>query len=120
MRVSNSVERDVFPDPCLVIAVPANTNTEVLKELRRTRGEWAGRYIQNVGANPCFYAFGQDCDGATNYHGILAASQQLDCSNHPASVKVFSVAGTTIATTTLRRNDNYTQQNIATGNMTMP
>lgn len=119
MRVVNVTEKNVYPEPCKVTVVPAATATDVIDRIDNQRGEWAGRYIQNTGANPCFYAFGQDCT-ATQYHGLLAASQQLDCSNHGQRVSIYSTLGTTIAPTLLRRIDNYTWNNIATGAMSMP
>lgn len=121
IRVVNVVEKNIYPDPCNVIIVPAATSTEVLYSIRtKVNIEYVGRYIQNVGANPCYYAFGQDCDSVKNYNGVLAASQQLDCSNHASHVTVWSQLGTTIATTILRRNDNTTWETVATGNMNMP
>lgn len=121
MRVVNGVEKNVYPDPCLVIPIAVGVSVKVLSSVReKVNVEYAGRYIQNVGLNPCFYAFGQDCDSVGSYNGILAASQQLDCSNHSAHVSVWSQLGTTIATTVLRRNDMVAQENIGRGNMNMP
>lgn len=114
LRTINAVEKNVVLVPTNPIVVNANASTDVLSAIVGTTGEYAGRYIQNVGANDCFYTFGHDCDG-TNYSGILAANstnavdkagQQLDASNCGQRVSVYSVGGTKIAVTILKRNDN--------------
>jgi hypothetical protein len=88
----------------------------VLPDISTSKGEWLGRYIQNVGANDCYYAIGHDCD-QTNFNGILSkpastnsdsfgSGQQFDASNTGQKISVFSRGGTTIAVTSIRRNDN--------------
>jgi hypothetical protein len=86
--------------------VASNTDTIVLQDISVQPGEGAGRYIQNVGANNCYYAFGATASPAY-YNGILQAAslQQLDCSNCPQAVHVYSPGGTTIAVTELVSND---------------
>lgn len=114
IRVSNAVEKNVVLEPHNPIVVATNTSTTVLESTRTSGVEYAARYIQNVGANDCFYTFGHDCD-PTNYSGILAANpaggvdkagQQLDVSNCGQHVSVYSIGGTKIAVTVLKRNDN--------------
>ena len=117
LRVSNSVEKNVFVVPSVPKAIPANTATEVLNDSNADNIELAGRYIQNIGANDCYYSFGTDNCSAGNFNGILAkaasvdvngfgAGQQLDVSNCGQRVSVFSVGGTTIVSTIIKRNDN--------------
>ena len=110
-------ERNVFTDAPNVIVVPANTATMVLRNEQNTPYEISRRLIQNVGANPCFYSENLEnnngilnnpnstpyCDGTSNFHGQLAAGQQLDCTDHRQCVAVFSPLGTTISTTVRRR-----------------
>lgn len=99
-------EKDVVPLPTMPIAVASNTPTLVLNDISGLNGEYASRAIQNTGANAVYYAFGRDCDN-TNYNGILASQQQLDCSNHGAKVSVYCASNTTtIGITILVRNDN--------------
>ena len=116
LRVSNSVEKNVVLEPLNPKVIPANTPIEVLTDIINHRQEYAGRYIQNVGAGDCYYAFGHKVD-STNFNGILSkpgsvdanglgSGQQLDASNNPQAVWVYSVAGTTIAITLFKRNDN--------------
>jgi hypothetical protein len=118
LRVSNAVEKCIVNDltPPVHVVCPAITAKDVLPDISGKNGEWAGRYIQNVGANPAYYAFGHDCD-PTNFNGILFAAgavdangfgsgQQLDVSNFPGRISVYSVTGTTIAITSLIRADN--------------
>ena len=88
------------------INVASNKPTQVLADISGINGEYASRAIQNVGGNSVYYAFGRDCDG-TNYCGILASQQQLDCSNHGQKVSVWCANNTTtIGVTILVRNDN--------------
>lgn len=116
MRVVNVCEKNIVAVPTKPVTVPVagNVSTMILDNITKLgpNVEVAGRYIQNVGANPCFYNFGSDCDSNTNYMGVLAASQQLDCSNHGMRIDVYSTLGTTIAVTLLRRVDNYNHVNI--------
>jgi len=115
IRTLNVAERDVFTDPPNVIPVPANTATVILpNEQYINTGEIAYRYLQNVGSNPAFYSVGVTdnsnppkgvCDGVGVYNGVIYAGQQLDVSNHRLIVTVYSVAGTTFATTIIRRRD---------------
>ena len=111
LLVSNAVEKSVVNVPSLPVVVPSNTATNVLNNISQVPGSYTGRYIQNVGANDCYYAFDGDAS-ATNFQGILfkpantnanghGSGQQLDCSNHPCRVSVFSVGGTTIAVSLL-------------------
>lgn len=115
-RVINTTERNIRlkPFPCKVI--PANASTDVLDEItdiiKGEKTEVAGRYIQNIGANPCFYSFGEDADNGMTVQGQMQAGQQLNCSNHGMRVAVFSPLGTTIAITFLRRVDLSTHENI--------
>lgn len=115
IRVSNSVERSVTIVPYQLIIIPAATAVDVLIDISRINGEYAGRYIQNVGANDCYYNFAVNCD-PTHFNGILSkpsavdangygSGQQLDASNCPQKVSVYSVGGTTIAMTIFKRND---------------
>lgn len=115
IRVQNSVEKSVVNVPLGLITLTANTAKNVLADITGDRGEYCARYIQNVGANPCYYAFGHDVD-KTNFNGVLAGAavvdangfgpgQQLDVSNCGQRIACLSLAGTTIAITLLKRND---------------
>lgn len=116
LRVSNSVERNVTSVPQAPIVIPAATSTKIFDSVSSDNVEYSGRYIQNVGANPCYYSIGTDKCSAATFNGVLAGAsvvdangfgsgQQLDCSNVADIISVYSVAGTTIARTLLRRND---------------
>lgn len=115
LRVSNHVESNVIAVPQPPIVVKAATSTRVLPSLVGDKVEYAGRYIQNVGANPCYYSIGGTCS-PQQFSGILSGAsavdaggfgsgQQLDVSNTGDSVNIYSAIGTTIAITLLRRND---------------
>jgi hypothetical protein len=116
LRTSNSVERNTICVPTIPVTIPAVTSTKVLNDVSADQVEYSGRYIQNVGANACYYAIGHNCD-PTNFNGVLFGAsatdangfgpgQQLDVSNVAGAIYVYSVSGTTIATTLIRRNDN--------------
>ena len=115
LRVSNSVERNVSCAGSVPIVIPAGKSINVLIDVSGTSQEYAGRYVQNVGSDNAYYAFSNDASPAA-FNGILSkpsaldangfgSGQQLDCSNHGGSVNVYSIGGTTIAITLLRRND---------------
>lgn len=116
LRVANTVERNVVCQPLPLVVLAATVAQDVLPSVVKEIGEWAGRYVQNVGANDAYYAFGHDCD-PTNFNGVLmkasnvdangyGSGQQLDVSNCAQRVSMYSVSGTTIAVTVLKRNDN--------------
>lgn len=116
LRVANTVERNIISVPAGPVVVVDSKSTTLFTDEILDNNEYAGRYIQNVGANDCYYAFGVVAT-PTNYNGILSkpgtlnvdglgSGQQLDCSNFGGMVSVFSRGGTTIAVTLLKRNDN--------------
>jgi len=117
LRTSNSVEKNCFIVPAPPIAIPATTSTIVLQDTNALNIEFSARYIQNVGANDCYYAFGTNNCDPTNFNGILSkapsvdangfgAGAQLDVSNCGQQVSIYSVGGTNIAVTIIKRNDN--------------
>jgi hypothetical protein len=116
IRVINGCEKNIQDTNTDPIVVVDSTPTTVLPNLLAGQGEFAGRQIQNVGANDCYFKFGADCN-PLNFNGILAKSatlngnghgsgQQLDCSNGGYSVSVYSIGGTTISVIQLARRDN--------------
>lgn len=106
IRTINVAENNLFADPPKVVALNAATSTPIFpSEQGLATGEIAYRYIQNVGANDVYYAFGVDNVDNVNYHGILPAKSQLDCSNHRLSVVCYSTLGSSVATTLIRRRD---------------
>lgn len=115
LNISTKVEKSVASIPTQPVVVPTNTSTLILPSCVSDGIEYVGRYIQNVGANDCYYAIGHDCD-STNYNGILAkpgavnsdglgCGSQFDASNLGQAIYVYSRGGTTIAVTLLRRNE---------------
>ena len=113
LRVGNTAERSVFADPPAPVTVAAATATILLRDEQNYRtGEISERTIQNVGANDLYYAFNTldrtkvppaaVCDNVTNFHGLLKPGLQLAC-NHRQSVCGYSVNGTVVAVTILRR-----------------
>ncbi len=122
LRVANTVEKNIISVPFPPKVIAATTSINVLPSIVGTRDELAGRYIQNVGANACYYAIGHECD-ATNFNGVLAgggtadangfcSGMQFDASNCAQGIWVYSVSGTTIAVTILKRNDLATHGGI--------
>jgi hypothetical protein len=115
LRTVDVVEKDVVQVPTNPIAIADSKPTIVLPDITGDIGEYAGRYIQNVGANDCYYGIGHTTD-PTNFNGILSkpgtvnadgfgSGQQFDASNFGQAVWVYSRGGTTIAVTILKRND---------------
>lgn len=115
IRVANTTEKDVVLVPQNPFVLVDSTPKQILSDATITSGEIAGRYIQNVGANDCYYSFGHTCD-PTNFCGILSkpanvnsdgfgSGQQLDASNCGQALWVYSRGGTTLSITLLKRND---------------
>lgn len=115
-RTINAAEHCLFADPPQVITLAAGVAKELLEnEQGVDTGEIAYRYIQNTGGDNLYYSFGLKgtdpsnpvaiADNTVNYHGYLIPGAQLDCSNHRLRVCGWSQAGTTVATTVIRRND---------------
>jgi hypothetical protein len=112
IRTIQYAEKNVITLPPNVITIAATTATFVLRDSRVHKTEISQRFIQNTGANPLYFSEGvtdasgnASCDNLLNYHGYLAAGQQLDCSQHRQCVSVYSVLGTTVAVTVRHRYD---------------
>ena len=114
-RISVGVEKSVAVQPSVPVVIPANTNVKVLDDVTASRGEWSARYVQNVGAGDCYYSIGAECSPAT-FNGVLAgagavnanghgAGGQYNATEHPKAVYVYSITGTVISTTILKRNE---------------
>ena len=114
-RISVGVEKCVSIEPSVPKVIPAGQSILVLDDVTKSIGEWSARYVQNVGAGDCYYSVGVDCS-PTTFNGVLAgaasvdangygAGSQYNATEHPKAVYVYSVAGTKIATTVLKRNE---------------
>jgi len=116
-RVSTTVEKNIRCIPATTapspITVKDSVALDVLPTIVGVNKEYSGRYIQNVGAKDCYYAFSADAS-PTYYNGILGANpnyptnaggQQLDVSNFSGRVSVYAIGGTLIAVTLLVRDD---------------
>lgn len=117
IQVSGACERNIKTDGAFVYNVGSGQTLLVLPADDFTVGEISARLIQNCGANPCYYSENMMdnggilnnpnsipiCDGTINFHGLLQAGQQLDCSSHRQCVAVYSPLGTVISTTIRRR-----------------
>jgi len=118
IRTINVAERNIYANGASPVTLAANTTTDIIPTQTNTREEIAYRYIQNVGSNNLYYAFGQTAN-SVNYHGILLPNQQLDCSNHRLNVSGLSTGGTTCTVTILYRND-MGRNNIYNTSLTAP
>lgn len=110
-QIVTYVERNTSVDAPRIVNVPANTAT-IIFPATQPRVTLAARYIQNVGSNRLYYSFGiltstgaAACNAIDVFHGFLEAGQQLDCSAFAGPVCGFSVDGTTVSTTQVRRNN---------------
>ena len=107
IRTINVAERGIYPNGAAPVTIPAAVSTVLIPDqtVIPKVTEIAYRYVQNTGANPIYYAFGQQAS-TNNYHGILQPYAQMDCSNHRLSVNGFATGGSVAAITILYRNDN--------------
>lgn len=106
LRTINVGEKNIYASPAAPVTVAATTSTWAILDqtIDPKLEEIAYRYVQNVTGADLYYAFGQQAS-TTNFHGVLPAYSQLDCSNHRLGVSVYSAAGGLVAVTILFRND---------------
>ena len=105
IRTIPVAEKCLACDPSGPIVVGVASAKDVLPAVTNNRVEYAYRYVQNSNSgNLCLYAVGQDCS-PLNYQGELAPGQALDASAHTMRISIYSVAGTTVSTTSICRND---------------
>lgn len=116
IRFLSVAERWATVEPPRIVTCGAAVATVIFPDTTKDQMvEYAGLYMQNVGANRAYYSFGVEgvgstraipigvCDNVNVYHGFLEAGQMLDV-GHRKIVTVYSPAGTTISTTAIRRN----------------
>ena len=105
-KVIGIAERTLTANPATPVTLVAATATDVIPDqtVEPRKLEIVNRYIQNVGADPVYYAFGQNA-GPNNYHGILPQYAQADASSHRLRVSCYSTAGSTVAVTIIYRNE---------------
>ena len=58
----------------------------------------------NAGQNNAFYAYGRDCDNVNNFNAYMVPGQMLRVPVRQ-KVSMYSVGGTTIGRTVIRRVD---------------
>ena len=103
LRTIQVVEKNVSATPPHPIVVAAATPIEIFPDVSNKFGELVSRTLQNVGANPCYYAIG--CEASlVNYHGIISILQPYEHLTGQ-SLSVYSAGGTTIAVQILNRNE---------------
>lgn len=117
LRVINSTPKCARTSPKALLTVQAGLQANGTKALSGAVGmeEHVARYLQNVGAGTLYFAFGQPASPLA-FNGILAGAsatdsngygpgQQLDASNTPEDVWVYSPTGTTVCLTSIKMND---------------
>ena len=116
MRVFNTVEKGAIANQLgSPVTVANSVSVDILADISKMHTELVGRYIQNVGANDLYFAIGQDCS-PVSFHGMLAASanlnanghgagQQFDASNVSGKISVYSIGGTIVSATIIKRED---------------
>lgn len=97
-------ERNVVDLKLPPVVLAAGVAQDVLPDIMNSGVEISNREVFNAGANVAYYAYGRDCDSATNYNAILQANQMLEVSGKER-LSMMSPAGTTISITVLKRDD---------------
>jgi hypothetical protein len=123
LRTTNSIEKSARRIPAVPLPIVAGAASVIgLPDCTQGVKEFTARYIQNVGTGNLYYQFGQNITAnavsglVAQFDGILAGAsaidaggygpgQQLDASNDPEAVYVYSPAGTTIVVTQIVKND---------------
>jgi hypothetical protein len=96
------LERNLVDSKVIAKVVPTNVSTEVIADSIAKNEEYAYIELFNAGVNNAYYAFGRTCDTAENFNGWIVPGQMLEVVVREA-VNIFSVGGTTIAITMLKR-----------------
>ena len=114
LRIGNVVEKCARTLVPAVVVVADSVSTQVLGDVSKTAVEYISRYVQNTGANVAYYSISIDCNpsaGVLTYHGMLAVGAQF-VHTTAEPLFIYSVGGTTIATTIITRNDLTQHSNI--------
>ena len=113
MYISPAAEHNLYTDDPNVFNVGAGATQVVLpSEQNKNTGEIAQRIVQNCSANSIYYSENMTdangagmCDATVNFHGIIPAGAQLDCSGHRQVVTVYCPAAAVVSTTIRRRGN---------------
>jgi hypothetical protein len=101
------LEKNVFSLMIPAQVIPANTSTLIYDPTAPIQGttiEYAAIELFNAGANNFYYAYGNTCDNKTNFCAFVVPGQMLEVGVRE-QISVFSVGGTTISFTILKRDD---------------
>lgn len=120
MRVITSVDKSVVSDDDYItpVVLADSVAQDVLSDITTTPSgspnipnyECVSRYIQNVGNNDAYVAFGFDATAVEYQFLLKAGAAQLACNDSGQRVSVFSVGGTTIARAVFIRKDMTKQK----------
>lgn len=106
IKTLNAIERSSIDSMLPPVTIPDSVATDVLPDTTSSYGDVGYIEIFNAGANKAYFAYGRDCNNTTNFNGYIAAGQAMTVITRQR-VSVFSVGGTIIALTVLKRNDNF-------------
>lgn len=97
LRTISACERSTVANDAVPVVLAAAVAGDIIPNqvVEPKNLEIAARYIQNVGNNDVFVAFGMDASPNT-YHAKVSAGQQLECGSR-LRVNGYSTAGTTVA-----------------------
>lgn len=106
LKVLTAIERSCSDLMLPPITVADSTATDVLNDTTTSYEDYAYVEIFNAGNNKAYFAYGRDADATVNFNGYIAAGQAMTVITRQR-ISVFSVGGTVIARTVLKRNDNF-------------
>jgi hypothetical protein len=104
MNLAPYIERSLVDNMLPPVIVPDSVSVTVLTDSTMTQQELAYVELFNAGLNNVYYAYGRDCDATTSFNAYMVPGQMLRV---PVRQKVcmFSIGGTTIGRTIIRRSD---------------
>lgn len=107
LRTINTIDRSLVDLMLPAVTVPDSVATTVLDDSTVStsplvRDEIAYIELFNAGANTAYFAYGRDCDNATNFNGYVVAGQAVSIALRQR-VSVFSAGGTVIARSVFKR-----------------
>ena len=102
LRTIDTVERNIVDTGIAAITVPDSQSTLVVPNSQNDPSEVAYIQLFNAGGNKAYISYGRAADNLSNFNFFLFPGSSVDI-KHRIDVYCFSVGGTQISVTILRR-----------------
>jgi len=105
LYISPYTERNLVDAMLPTFILGDSATKDVVTDSTYKQGDIAFIELFNAGANNAYYAYGRDCDNLRNFNGFIVPGQMLRVATRQR-VSMFSVGGTTIGITVMKRVEN--------------